>query len=298
MFVTVSRLHPLLEDAVDRNFLQWPQGSVDSTIDLVSNPTQIPDAFTKGDFPYGWSGHAAVGPFNGLSSFNSTVHAQNTDSLSQSTISGPILGIDRELYIGTILQQSAHKKFRYGSSVKEQPSDFFASVDPTLGAPGVNEMIKLPSYPKVSLMVPKGLLINSPGFAVGEQINAMSAYQNTIRPPSYEADNAEKGQDVFRKAGCISCHAGEAFTNHQIVSSAIIGTEPSRGKSFSDTLKYMTEPSLYTLDTPVPIPPKAKTLPVPYAHMDPEQLDLAFGWGDSPGGYKVKGLIGLRWSAP
>jgi hypothetical protein len=56
--------------------------------------------------------------------------------------------------------------------------------------------------------------------------------------------------------------------------------------------------SIFTPDTPVPIPPNAKVLQVPTAHLDPEQIKLAFARGDSPGGYKVKGLIGLLWTAP
>ena len=44
------------EDAVDRTLMSWPAGNFDSTIDLEANPAQIPDSFTFGDFPYGWSG--------------------------------------------------------------------------------------------------------------------------------------------------------------------------------------------------------------------------------------------------
>src|SRR5690606_26761276 len=72
-----------LEAAVDAVFAKWPPGNFDSTIDLESNPAQIPDSFTKGDHPYGWSGFAAAGPFHGLSAFSNNVHAQNSDSLGQ-----------------------------------------------------------------------------------------------------------------------------------------------------------------------------------------------------------------------
>lgn len=50
-----------LEDAVDEVLLNWPPGYFDSTIDLVANPTQVPDSFTLGDHPYGWNGSRPAG---------------------------------------------------------------------------------------------------------------------------------------------------------------------------------------------------------------------------------------------
>jgi hypothetical protein len=63
--------------------------------------------------PYGWSGHAMADPFKGISTFNNNVHAQNSDSLSQSEVSRELFGIDKEVYIGTVLQNAANPKFRY-----------------------------------------------------------------------------------------------------------------------------------------------------------------------------------------
>ena len=144
-------------------FLKWPRGNFDSTIDMVSNPAQIPDSFTKGDHPYGWSGFAAAGPFHGLSAFSNNVHAQNSDSLGQAENSSPLFGMDQEVYLGTILQNAANPKFRYDTKKGEKPSSFFAAVDPTPGVPGVNEMVRSPSFPKLNLMAPDGLLVSSPG---------------------------------------------------------------------------------------------------------------------------------------
>jgi hypothetical protein len=291
-----------LEAAVDANFLKWPKGNFDSTIDLVSNPSQIPDSFTKGDHPYGWSGFAAAGPFNGLSAFSNNVHAQNSDSLAQSEISSALFDIDKEVYLGTILQNAANPKFKYDPKNGQKPSDFFASVDPTPGVPGVNELIKPPSFPKVNLLAPDGLFVSSPGYHVGEQVNAMSAWQNTLMPPKsltgYPSKAIEEGRAVFQRAGCIRCHAGEGYTNNRIIDVRLIGTEPSRAKALKATEKIFGETSIYTSDTPVPIPKGAKIVPIPTDHLDPEQLKMAFAHGDSLGGYKVKGLIGLNWSAP
>lgn len=290
-----------LEDAVDSTFLKWPRGNFDSTIDMKSNPAQIPDSFTKGDHPYGWSGFAAAGPFHGLSAFSNNVHAQNSDSLGQAANSQPLFGMDQEVYLGTILQNAANPKFRYDTKKGEKPSSFFAGVDPTPGVPGVNEMVRSPSFPKVNLMAPDGLLVSSPGYKVGEQVNAMSAWQNTLEPPpaSLKSDPrmVKEGRRLFR-AKCISCHAGDAFTNNQIMDARVIGTEPSRAKALKRTGKIFGSTSVYSLDTPVPVPKGAKVLDVPTQHLDPEQIKMGFAHGNSPGGYKVKGLIGLYWSAP
>lgn len=291
-----------LEKAVDETLVKWPRGNFDSTIDMKSNPAQIPDSFTKGGHPYGWSGFAAAGPFHGLSAFSNNVHAQNSDSLAQAEASPALFGIDKEVYLGTLLQNSANPKFRFDPKSGVKPSEFFAKVDPNPDAPGVNEMIKPPSFPKLTMMAPDGLYISSPGYRVGEQVNGMAAYQNTIVPPAgnAQADRrmAEPGRTVFRQAQCITCHSGDAFTNHRIVSSLEIGTEPSRAKALKKTEFMFGTASIYTPDTPVPVPPNAKTVQVPTGHLDPEQVKLAFAHGDSPGGYKVKGLIGLLWSAP
>lgn len=291
-----------LEKAVDEILIKWPRGNFDSTMDLESNPAQIPDSFTLGDHPYGWSGFAVAGPFKGLSSLNNNVHAQNSDLLSQSEQSNELFNIDKEVYIGTILQNAANSKYRFDHEKGESPSKFFSSIRPYPDVPGVNEMIKPPTFPNLSLFTPNGTVISSPGFNVGEQINAMSAWQNTLAPPepNMKVDQVtiDLGREVFTRAGCISCHAGQHFTNNKVISVKELGTEPSRAKAFKDTEKLMKEPLIYSPDTPVPIPEGAKILRVPTDHLDPEQIKLALAYGDSPGGYKVKSLIGLYWTAP
>lgn len=289
-----------IEADVDQTIASWPKGTFDSTIDLESNPTQIPDSFTLEDHPYGWNGFATIGPFKGLSSLNNNVHAQNSDLLAQYEQSNELFDIDKEVYIGTILQNAADEEHRYDPQSGEKPSDFFAKVDDTPEVPGVNEMVKPPHFPKISLFSPNGTVINSPGYHFGEQINALSAYQNTLRPPS-QARGAEssslEGERVFNEAGCASCHAGEAYTNNQVIPVDELKTEKSRAKAFRDTVKIMEEPWVYTPDTPVPIPKGAKKIKVPTDKLDREQLNLTLAQGNE-GGYKVKGLIGLAWSPP
>lgn len=291
-----------LEKAVDDNFSKWTPGNFDTTVDLKSNMSQIPDAFTKGKHPFSWSGFAMAGPFQGLSTFSNNVHAQNTDTLGQYEVSRALFGIDKEVFIGTILQNAARPKYRYDPKSGLKPSEFFSKVDPTPGVPGVNEAIKSPLFPKLSPVAPNGLFVSSPGYKANEQVNAMSAYQNTLSPPlpqnRPDAKIMKLGREMFKKAQCINCHAGESFTNHRIIPSSIIGTEPSRAKAFAHTERQFGPAVNYTPDTPVPIPPDAKVMRVPMSHIDPEQLKLGFAHKGSEGGYKVMGLIGLRWSAP
>ncbi|GEC91047.1 hypothetical protein DES34_11743 [Brevibacillus brevis] len=291
-----------LEDAVDSTFLKWAPGNFDSTIDLKSNPSQIPDSFTLGDHPYGWSGFAAAGPFKGLSVFSNNVHAQNSDSLSQSEISGPLFGIDKEVYLGTILQNAANPKYRYTPESGSKPSEFFATVDPTPGVPGVNQMIKPPTFPNVSLVAPDGLFLSSPGFRVAEQVNGIAAWQNTLVPPKQSepvtSQTVDLGKNVFQRAGCITCHAGTALTNNRVISATIIKTDPSRAKALKKTEKVFVDPVFYPPNTPAPVPPGSRTINVPTHHLDEEQIKLGFAHGNSPGGYKVPSLIGLFWSAP
>ncbi|WP_078555203.1 electron transport protein [Bacillus alkalicellulosilyticus] len=292
-----------LEEVVDEMLVKWPKGNFDTTMDLVLNPTQIPDSFTLGDHPYGWNGFASVGPFNGLSTFNNNVHAQNTDVLAQQEQSEDLFGLDKEIYIGTILQNAAHEKYRYDPNSSMLPTEYLASISEVPKVPGVNDTIKAPTFPDVSIFTPSGNMVSAPGYRVGEQINAMSAYQNTLVPPKYTERITEEGKNrgrkVFQQAGCVSCHAGAAFTNHQVIPQERIKTEPSRAQSFEKVTELMGKSYSYTPDTPVPIPEDATIIEVPTEHLSDEQKKLIFAQDEKgKGGYKVKGLIGLAWTAP
>ncbi|RSK52816.1 electron transport protein [Bacillus canaveralius] len=292
----------LLENSVDRTLLKWPRGNFDSSIDMKSNPTQIPDAFTLGDHPFSWSGAAMAGPFKGLSAFSNNVHAQNSDSLAQAPSSQVLFGIDPEVYLGTILQNSAAEKYRYDPKKGQKPSSFFADIDPTPGVPGLNQMVKPPSFPKITLVAPDGLHVSAPDHKVNEQNNSVAAWQNTLEPPQRKKkinkEMANQGRSVFVNAGCISCHAGNYFTNNQVISSQVLGTEPTRAAAFRKTETLFGESELYAPNTPVPDPENAKVLKVPTKQFDPEQIKLAWAKDGSPGGYKVPSLIGLYWGAP
>ncbi|GAE27505.1 hypothetical protein JCM9140_3654 [Halalkalibacter wakoensis JCM 9140] len=290
-----------LEKVVDETFIKWPKGNFDTSADLTSNPTQTPDAFTLGDHPYSWNGFSIIGPFKGLSTFNNKVHSFNSDSLSLSEHSDALLEIDKEIYIGTILQNAANEEYRYDPTSSMKPSEFFKTVDTTPNVPGSNEGVKPPTYPKVSKVTPHGLVVTSIGTEVGRENNALSAFQNTLTPPPYEPKVSEetkaKGRDVFERAGCIQCHSGRAFTNNRIIPTEEIKTEPTRAKAMKGIDKILGDSLMYAPNTPTPLPPNPKVLRVPTDHIDEDQMNLAFVI-DSNGGYKVKGLIGLAFTAP
>ncbi|ARK31181.1 electron transport protein [Halalkalibacter krulwichiae] len=290
-----------MEEAVDRDLLTWSKGNFDSTMDLVNNPSQIPDSFTLGDHPYGWNGFASVGSFKGLTALNNNVHAQNSDLLAQADQSEALFEIDKERYIGTILQNAANPEFRYHHQREKGPADWLSQIDDNDTVPGFNDMIRPPTYPNVSLFTPNGTVIGSEGHTVLEELNAISAYQNALKPPlenesSYSATE-RKGREVFTKAGCITCHAGEARTNHLIIPVEELRTEPSRALAFKDAQSLTMEPWFYPLDTPIPVPEDVEKIKIPTNHLDKKQVELSLAY-HSNGGYKVKGLVGLKYSAP
>lgn len=291
-----------LEKAVDSILVKWPRGNFDTTIDLISNPIQIPDSFTLRDHPYSWSGMAMAGPFNGLSTFSNNVHSQNADATTMFQVSSELFGIDKEIYLGTILQKAANEDLRYKPTRGLKPSEFFKKIDPTPNSAGVLQAVELPSYPKVSIIAPSGVIANSPNYKFYQQNNGVSAWQNTLQPPKpkvrVEKETIASGRKVFEKAKCISCHAGEALTNNKIVPAETIKTEPSRAKSFSVVENLLTDPVIYTYDTAVPLPKNPKRIKVPTNNLDSEQVRLAFGLKGSSGGYKVPSLIGLYWTPP
>lgn len=293
--------HQALEEAVDQHIAHWPKGSLDTTIDFVSSPVQIPDTFTLGDHPYGWSGQGIIGPYQGLSAAINNAHAQNTDALSQAEISGPVFGIDKEVYVGTILQHAATPKYRYKPSLEKKPSEFFAKVDPTPSAIGSNHLYPTPFYPKISYVSSVGLFQGTSKYTAWEQVKAMSAWMNTLLVPKpvieVNQEAVKRGREIFEKASCVACHAGDYLTNNAIIPIEEIGTHPARAKGLQGTQRWFAEPSIWKEGTPIPIPPDAKSEKVAILEDQRKQLQLAWAHG-TQGGYKVPSLLGIYWSAP
>lgn len=290
------------EKFVDAEIIKWPAGSNDTTIDLHNNPVQIPDAMTNGDRPFGWSGQGQIGPFNGISAAINNAHSQNMDAVSASEISKYTMKIDKEVYLGTLLQNTANPKYRYDGKSSQKPSDFFAQVDPTPGVPGVNRLTKSPTYPKTSYMTSVGVLSSSPGYKIYEQLNAMSAYMNSLSPvPSgLQKDNekAEEGERVFTKAGCISCHAGAFATSNKLIPLEELKTNGSRAKGFAPLKDYHDVPKVYEKGTPVPLPGNPKVNVIKTTPEQEQLLQLAWGFSNTKGAYKTISLYNLSRSAP
>ena len=288
-----------LEDAVDAELLSWPPGNFDSTPNLVNNPAQIPPSYTHDTWPYGWSGNAAIGWFHGLTTLNSNVHGTNSDPTLGADSSLPMLGIDKETYLGVIFQNAANPAFRLPEGAK--PSEFLDKIDPTPGQPGMNEVIRMPGYPKGSLFILDGLMANSPGYPVGEQINGLSAFQNTLAPPpaqTTDTDSIKRGAAIFTRAGCVECHSGRYFTNHDVIPERKIGTQPSRAPAQAPIARILAEPRTYPPNVSVPLPPDPPVVPVPTDITPKRVQELAFAINNRAGGYKVPTLIGLNVTAP
>lgn len=291
-----------LERLVDEELMKWPPGSVDTSIDMVNNPVQIPDSFTLGDHPYNWNGSAFAGPYKGLMTFSGVPNAQNMDALAQIGLSEHLFGLDKEVYMGILLQRAAVDKYRYDPAKGSKPSEQFAAADPTPDSPGIIQSVPSPVHPRSSFVSLSGVLSSIPGHPINRHTLAISAYQNTLKPPrsglKRDAKLAAEGKQVFRRAGCVSCHAGPYLTNNRIVAADVIGTNPSRAKSFKKLERFWGPPLMYDYDTPVPLPEKPKLHRMSLNGMTEDQIRLAFARGDSPGGYKTPSLYGLYWSAP
>ncbi len=213
-----------MEREVDRALLRMAPGTFDITQDLIHNPTAIPDVFTKGDSPYGWNGFAFDGEMGGLISMTSMMHSQISDPLSQATRIADRLGIDREIYIGTILQRASSDKLRLRSQF---PSLFWEKNKPKTGSPGVLEAKKSPQWPAKSNQYPDGLLIGSQKFKPGEQVRALALWQNSLLPPPYRSQVEDKqrqkelvtqGKEIFNRVGCITCHSGDFYSDRRRIS--------------------------------------------------------------------------------
>lgn len=288
-----------VEDAVDAQLLTWLPGNFDSTGNMVNNPSQNPSSYTFEAYPYGWSGFSAIGWFHGLTTLNNNVHATNSDATTGADSSQPLLGIDKETYLGVILQNSSNPRFRLPEGAK--PSEFFEKIDPTPGEPGMNEVIRMPGYPKGSRFMLDGLMANSPGTLIGQELNGMSAWQNTLAPPLIDPADPEilqRGAQVFDKAGCTSCHVGRYFTNHQVISEREIKGQPSRAKALAAFPRIFTDPP-QTFPPSESIPPSkdAPILTVP-TDITPQKFQQLAYAQDRSGGYKVPSLIGLAVTAP
>jgi hypothetical protein len=77
-----------------------------------------------------------------------------------------------------------------------------------------------------------------------------------------------------------------------------IGTQPSRAHSTVRMEARLAPPAIFATDTPFPLPPNPKLVPIPLEGDALKQVQLAWAHAGTGGGYKVPNLVGLAWSAP
>lgn len=292
------------ERAVSAMLADWPPGNFDSTLDLVNNPTQIPDSFTAGDHPFGWSGFAAAGAFRGLSMLSNNVHGLNSDATSEAAAAPALFGMDTEVFLGTLLQRAANPRFRWDPAGGGKPSETFAAADPGAATPGLNRVVRLPTFPRASYISSNGLIASVAGRRVAYDLDAISAFQDSLLPPAQPPSPAPSatlaaGAEVFGRAGCGQCHGGPAYSANTVLPAAEVGTQPSRAAALAPTAQDFQPPLFFPPSVPVPPPGNATVIEVPVPPAMAELLRL--GWAqdeERQGGYKTKGLIGLAWSAP
>ncbi|MDM9383150.1 di-heme oxidoredictase family protein [Chlorogloeopsis sp. ULAP01] len=289
----------IMEDEVDKAILSWPPGNFVSNGDLKNNSAQIPSSYTHDSWPYAWSGVASIGWFHGLTTLNNAVFGLNADPTTTADTSEEVLGIDKETYLGTMLQNASKSEFRLPEGA--QPSEFLDKVDPTPGEPGINSTIRMPEYPKGSLFMQNGLMAVTPGLPVAAQLNGMSAWQNTLAPPPHEAADLatlQRGAKIFTQANCNDCHSGRYFTNHKVIPVQEVKTQGNRAPASQSFAEQFAPPDTYPSNVPVPLPSNPAVLSIPTDITPQEDIELAYAISDPAGGYKVQNLIGLYLSAP
>lgn len=307
------------EKAFDSAVLDVPQGNFESSPDLINNTTQIPSVFTLGSGPFGFDGGFAVGPFNGLSAINNAVHSSEVNLLAAAQGSAEELGIDPEIYLGTILQNAADPSLRLPPGDPVKPSVWLRKVAPELTKAELEDQIPAPGtgeYPLLSptLFTNNGLVF-TPNSGVKSDIasgpflfanNAMAAWQHTLVPPANRSsDNQQalqngsvvRGAKVFEQANCATCHIPPFFTDNKIHPIDEIGGNPARAISRLGINPYLVPSKLYTFNTPVPPPADAEVLDVPTEGISDSPTTLPKGLLPN-GGYKTLPLRGIYVSAP
>jgi hypothetical protein len=307
----------IFEQVFDDLVLAVPFGHFESSPDGINNTTQIPPLFTFKSGPYTAGGEFAVGPFGGLGAVTNGVHSSEINLLAAAQQSATTLGIDREVYLGTVLQNAADPALRLPDR-PVKPSEWLRKVAPDVLQAELEDQVTAPglgSYPnaQISLLTYNGLIF-SPATRDRSDIangkfffanNAMSAWQNSLVPPpnrsqanfnALKSGSVDRGAAVFTSS-CLSCHRSPFFTDNKIHSIAEIKTNPARAKSRLAQNALLVAPKMYSLDTPVPIPTNATVLEVPTAGISNQPNQLPIGLLPN-GGYKTPSLLGLYLTAP
>jgi Na+-transporting methylmalonyl-CoA/oxaloacetate decarboxylase gamma subunit len=306
------------EAAFDDAVLDVPFGNFESSPDTINNTTQIPSTFTFKSGPYLFDGQFAVGPFGGLTAQTNSVYSSEINLLAGVQISAETIGIDPEVYLGTLLQNAADPTLRLPPGAPVKPSQWLRKVAPNIKQAELEDQIPAPgtgAYPALqpSLFTYNGLILspntNSLDRAKGPFLfgmNAISAWENTLVPPPNKTPenqqalangSVQRGAQIFKDAGCVTCHIPPFFTDNKIHPNSEIGANPARGESRVALNDLLVAPKLYSLNTRVPVPANAEVLDLPTDGISASPTTLPNGLLPD-GGYKSMPLRGLYLSAP
>lgn len=309
----------VFERAFDDAVLAVPYGNFESSPDRISNTTGIPNIFTFKSGPYTAGGEFAVGPFAGASAISNGVHSSEINLLAASQLADEAIGIDPEVYLGTILQNAATPQLRLPEGQIVKPSAWLRLVAPDPKQAELEDQFPLPGAgeppnTRPSLLSFNGLIFspatNNPSDPASGNFmfaaNAMAAFQNSLVPApnrsetnrlALESGSVERGARIFKQAECAACHLPPFFTDNQIHAIKEIKTNPARAKSRLGLKGLLVPPQMYTLNTPVPVPPGAAVLDVPTAGTASSPTSLPDGLLPN-GGYKTTPLRGVYLSPP
>jgi hypothetical protein len=306
------------EAAFDDAVLDVPFGNFESSPDTINNTTQIPSTFTFKSGPYLFDGQFAVGPFGGLTAQTNSVYSSEINLLAGAQISAETIGIDPEVYLGTLLQNAADPTLRLPPGAPIKPSQWLRKVAPSVKQAELEDQIPAPgtgTYPALqpSLFTYNGLILspntNSLDRAKGPFLfgmNAISAWENSLVPPPNKTSenqqaltngSVQRGAQIFKDSGCVTCHIPPFFTDNKIHPNSEIGANPARGESRVALNDLLVAPKLYSLNTRVPVPANAEVLDLPTDGISASPTTLPNGLLPD-GGYKTMPLRGLYLSAP
>ncbi|MDV2997198.1 MAG: hypothetical protein N4J56_006903 [Chroococcidiopsis sp. SAG 2025] len=307
------------EDAFDDTLLDVPFGHFESSPDGINNTTQIPSIFTFKGNPYFFDGQFAIGPFAGLSAAGNGVHSSEGNLLAAAQLSAETLGLDPEVYLGVVLQNTADPRLRLPEGLRVKPSEWLRQVAPNPRQAELEDQIPAPgagTYPNLrpSLFTYNGAIFSPDSFASDDIAsgpflfadNAMAAFQNSlVPPPNRTQENAtalasgsvRRGAKVFEQANCATCHVPPFFTDNRINPLSELGTNSARARSRLALKDLLVPPKLYTLNNSVPVPTDAEVLDVPTEGISDSPTTLPKGFLPD-GGYKTLSLRGLYLSAP
>lgn len=290
------------EAAVDDLVLTIPPGGFEAAADATTAETKIPDCFVFGEGGMGWDGGFQIGPFGGVAALSSAVHAFEVNFLTAATLSRRVADLDPEIYLGLVLQNAGDPELRLPDDVK--PSEWLRENYPDAER-GV--LVELPGYPSPSLFSLNGLVFSPPDETFMYSALALSAFQQSLTvPPNRSRANQVnlhsgavlRGAEVFRDAGCLSCHAPPFFTDGRIIPNSEIKASPRRAKGRRIFDGILVEAVLPSFDQPVPLPTDPSFLTIPPDPSAISNLLLPPGLDNPDGGYKVIGLLGTYLKAP